>query len=170
MSIALWCCVVVAVLSLSRVISQNRDAYYRAFKTAEKPLNKGELTFFVYMMMELIREAQEELGARLCEKVDLLQVLDEIVPKIAEQESLKSQEAKVVRALLEHEAFGLCSDAAVGELVASLGLGAQMTRRHIAALEERGLVCRCRLRNPVTFALTDQFLERYDLGRVRSED
>lgn len=29
---------------------------------------------------------------------------------------------------------------------------------------------RRRLRNPVTFALTNQFLERYDLGRVRSED
>lgn len=157
-------------LSLSRVISQNRDAYYRAFKTAEKPLNKGELTFFIYTMLEFIREAQEELDLGLREKVNLLDALDEVMAKAAEQESLKDQEAKVVRALLEHEAFGLCSDAPLGELADRLGLGVQMTRRHIAALEDRDLIKRRRPRNPITFALTEQFLARYGLEYVRSDD
>lgn len=49
------------VLSLSRVINENRDTYYKAFKTVEDPLNHGELTFFILTMLELIRIAQSDL-------------------------------------------------------------------------------------------------------------
>ena len=52
-------------MSLSRIIAENRAIYYGAFKTTEKPLNKDELTFFVFFMLELIREAQLQLEARL---------------------------------------------------------------------------------------------------------
>jgi len=52
-------------LSLSRIIFENKDVYYRAFKRAEHPLMHGELTFFVISMLELVRQAQDELDSIL---------------------------------------------------------------------------------------------------------
>ena len=46
------------VLSLSRTIAENRSDYYAAFRTVDNPLNKGELTFFVYALLDLVRKAQ----------------------------------------------------------------------------------------------------------------
>ena len=52
-------------LSLSRVIAENKIAYYRAFETVENPLNHGEMTFFVETMLEFILTAQGELIEKL---------------------------------------------------------------------------------------------------------
>lgn len=157
-------------LSLSRVISQNRDAYYRAFKTVQKPMNKGELTFFVHAMLEFIREAQVELEPELQKSVGLLSTLDDVLARATAQEPLKQQESKVVRMLLEYEAFSLCADAPVNEIASTLELGSQMARKYIGALEEKGFVEKRRLRNPVTFALTDKFLARYQLESLRAAE
>ena len=51
------------VLSLSRVILEHRDQYYKAFRSVENPMNKGELTFFVMEMMSLVRKAQLDVIA-----------------------------------------------------------------------------------------------------------
>ena len=55
-------------LSLSRIIFENKGSYYRAFKKAEHTLMHGELTFFVITMLELVRQAQDELCLNLGEK------------------------------------------------------------------------------------------------------
>lgn len=41
-------------LSLSRVIAENRSPYYKAFREAEHPLNHGELTPFVIMLLQYV--------------------------------------------------------------------------------------------------------------------
>lgn len=148
-------------LSLSRIIAENREDYYRAFKTAEKPLNKGELTFFVFSMLEFIREAQLQLEARLERSTEALARMDEVVAEAASDMGLKEQEAQIVFMLMQYEAFGLLGDASLADMAAHLGLKEQMTRKHVASLEAMGVVVKRRKRNPVTFALSDEFKERY---------
>ena len=60
------------VLSLSRTIAENKNAYYKAFVEAEAKLNCGELTLFVNTLLGFIREAQDELIGELEIMVDQL--------------------------------------------------------------------------------------------------
>lgn len=59
------------VLSLSRTIAENKNAYYKAFMEAEDKLNCGELTLFVNTILGFIQQAQDELIDELSIKVDL---------------------------------------------------------------------------------------------------
>ncbi|MGN0261883.1 MAG: Fic family protein [Eggerthellaceae bacterium] len=156
-------------LSLSRTIAENRDLYYRAFKTTERTMNKGELTFFIYSMLELVREAQVRLETALLKNIGTLREFEVRMEVISEKEGLKEQGLGIVYMLMQHEAFGLLSDAPLEEIAAYLGLKPQMTRRHIVSLESKGIVRKVGLRNPVTFALTDAFVESYELPLRGSE-
>lgn len=153
-------------LSLSRIIAENREDYYKAFRTTEKPLNKGELTFFVFSMLELIREAQLQLEARLEHNIEALARMEEIITGVTPGMGLKEQEAQIVFMLMQHEAFGLLGDAPLADMAAHLGLKEQMTRKHVASLEEKGVVVKRRKRNPVTFALSDEFKDRCGMDRL----
>lgn len=147
-------------LSLSRIIAENREDYYRAFKTTEKPLNKGELTFFVFSMLELIREAQLQLEDRLERSTETLSHMEKTMAGVTSVIGLKNQETQIVFMLMQYEAFGLFGDAPLGDIATHLGLKEQMTRKHIASLEEMGVVVKRRKRNPVTFALSDGFKDQ----------
>lgn len=60
------------MLSLSRTIAENKNAYYKAFMEAEDKLNCGELTLFVNTILGFIRKAQDELIDELEVRVDQL--------------------------------------------------------------------------------------------------
>lgn len=143
-------------LSLSRIIAENRGVYYRAFKTAEKPLNRGELTFFVISMLELIREAQIQLEDRLESKAHTLEKIETAVNRLVETEGLKEQEAQIASMLMQYESFGLLGYATLADMADHLGLKEQMARKHLASLEAKGLVEKRRGRSPLTFALSDK--------------
>lgn len=146
-------------LSLSRIIAENRGVYYRAFKTAEKPLNRGELTFFVISMLELIREAQIQLKDRLESKAHTLEQIETAVNRLVETEGLKEQESQIVSMLMQYESFGLLGYATLADIADHLGLKEQMTRKHLASLEAKGLVEKRRGRSPLTFGLSDKTSE-----------
>lgn len=135
-------------LSLSRIIAENRSVYYRAFKTAEKPLNRGELTFFVISMLELIREAQIQLEDRLESKAHTLEKIETAVNRLVETEGLKEQEAQIASMLMQYESFGLLGYATLADIADHLGLKEQMARKHLTSLEAKGLVEKRRGRNP----------------------
>ena len=73
------------VLSLSRVILEHRDQYYKAFRSVENPMNKGELTFFVMEMMNLVRKAQLDVIDRLdCawrRQGELRELMDDVIER-----------------------------------------------------------------------------------------
>lgn len=153
-------------LSVSKMIYQRRTEYYRAFKTAEKPLNKGELTFFVYDMLQIISFAQTELLKKLTWCNVVLEQLDSVAERMADAEGLKTQETKVVKTLFQQEAFGLVQDAPLCYIVQDLGLKDQMVRKHLAALERKGIVQKVNKRNPVSFSLTQAFKDRHNVDVV----
>lgn len=154
-------------LSLSRTIAEHRDAYYRAFKTTEKALNHGELTFFVHAMLTLIHQAQLSIAETLAGNVNLFEHMREQFKQARALHQLKPQEANIVFMLMQYEAFGLLGDAPLADIARHLGLKEQMTRKHLAALEGRGIVTKHRQRRPLTFALTTAFKERYHITGTR---
>lgn len=148
-------------LSLSHVIAENKSQYYRAFQNVEDPLNHGEITFFVIAMHELILEAQDMLIARLEGNIA---TLDDISAKMTELESsnaFSKRELGILYALLQQRAFGVGPAMRLSFLAEQIEVGAQQTRKYLNGLEKRGIVKKVRGRDPVTFALTEDFLTEH---------
>lgn len=57
---------------LSHTLKQNINEYYRAFKECNDPRNKGDLTPFVYMFLDMIDKAMVNLAVSLSEKNEKL--------------------------------------------------------------------------------------------------
>ena len=105
------------VLSLSRVILEHRDQYYKAFRSVENPMNKGELTFFVIEMMSLVRKAQLDVIDRLDCARRRQGELRELMEDVIERADLKKkQEQGIVFMLMQYETFGMFGDANVEEV------------------------------------------------------
>ena len=66
-----------ASLALSATIADNKDRYYRAFADAEDPLNRGDLTPFLIVMLELIAQAQGRLLIDLTDRRQKIEGLDQ---------------------------------------------------------------------------------------------
>ena len=71
---------------------------------------------------------------------------------------------------MQYEAFGLLGEAPLADIAAHLGLKEQMTRKHVASLEELGVVVKRRKRSPMTFALSDEFKEHYGADWLGKEE
>lgn len=141
-------------LSLSRVIAENRSAYYRSFREAEHPLNHGELTLFVMNMLETIGIAQEELEEGIAVKKGLLNDLESSLDAFATTHELSEKETDAVYMLAQLDLFGRFPEATWDEVARHLGLGRQQTRDYMSRLEGKGLVVRPSKR-PLKFALTE---------------
>lgn len=150
-------------LSLSRIIAENKSQYFKAFQTAENPLNHGELTFFVMDMLELILKAQDQLIEKLERNVSMLEMLAKKIDEIGETGEYGEKELQLIYALLQQKAFSVDSSMSLKEMAGYVGLGEQQTRKYMAGLERKGYAEKTRGRNPLMLALTDAFLRAYDI-------
>lgn len=148
-------------LSLSRVIQENKMMYYNAFKKAEHPLNHGELTFFVYDMLELILSAQDELIRRYEENVMKLNALQLSCAALEDASAFSDKELSFLFVLAQYKAFGVSESASLDTLANHVELGQQQARKYMARLEECGAAQKTKSRRPIMFAMTDEFAEKW---------
>lgn len=149
------------VLSLSRTILENREKYYKAFRSVENPLNHAELTFFVYHLLELVHQAQETMIRRLESGKEAYQEITRSMEDVLREYELSEQEQQAVFFLLQYEVFGLIGDVSVDEVADHLNVKKQMGRKYLKSLEEKGLIQKHRIRNPLTFELTAEFKSKF---------
>lgn len=142
-------------LSLSRVIAENRAGYYRSFREAEHPLNRGELTFFVMNMLENIRMAQDELDRVLVEKRAKLDDVNDMLESFKKSNGLSDKELDIVYMLAQLDLFATFPEASQDAIASHIGLSKQQSRVYTKSLEEKGLVNRMSSR-PLRFCLSDQ--------------
>lgn len=150
-------------LSLSRVIAENKSQYYKAFQNVEDPLNHAEITFFVMTMHEFILKAQDDLIQRFEGNIKALQEINEKVDALEKTGEYASKELLIIYALLQQHAFGVTQSAKLTMLANYVELSKQQTRRYLTGLENAGMVAKTRGRDPITFALTDRAMERFDV-------
>ncbi len=151
-------------LSLSRTIAENKEAYYRAFKTVEDPLNHAELTFFVSIILEMIRKAQLGIINRLESSISTLDTLSNVMSVVKESKRAKGKELDIIFLLLQYEAFGLFGDVPTLDIANYLGVKAPQTRKYMASLKEKGICKKVGNYNPVTYALTQEFKEEFEIA------
>lgn len=141
------------VLSLSRTISENKSAYYAAFNSVENPLNHGELTHFVYALLELVRIAQSSTMERLQSSIDAYDSVLAISGEYFDKNAVTGKAAEIVLVLAQYDLFGMVDSVSLDELAEAVQLGKQMTRIHLDDLEGKGIVEKVSKR-PLKFSLT----------------
>lgn len=152
-------------LSVSRAIAEGREAYYRAFREVENPLNHGELTPFVLTMMEYIDTAQQHMLSDLETKGAQFKVVRANLDKLVCEHGLKEKEGAALFMLAQFALFGSFPDVPLRALSDYLGLKDAMTRRYTRSLEEKGLVSTLSTR-PLRFALSKAAMDELGIDGV----
>ena len=141
-------------LMTSRAIDDAKRAYYKAFSTAEDPLNRGDLTPSVIALLSILEEGQSTMLEELEAKREALRALN------ATLDSLQRSGASPGRSELDLlYVFGqnhLFADGAgldLDELMHHMGRSRQSVRRYAAALQERGHV-EALSHRPLVYVLT----------------
>lgn len=152
-------------LSLSRTIAENRVPYYRAFREVEHPLNHGELTPFAIMLLEYVDEAQQRILSDLEIKSGQFQVMRRNLTRLSGATPLPDKQQEALFMLAQFDLFGAFPDVSLEDIGVHLGLKREMTRKHVRALEEIGLVKKVSAR-PLRFALSEQGETALGIGDV----
>jgi len=153
-------------LSLSRVICENKNRYYKMFTDAEDPLNYGEMTFFVIQLLEFIREAQESVMENLERKAALLSKIEDLL-EIFEEEPycLSNKQVAVLYQAAQQYLLGDFPVISLENITMHTKVGAQTARKYAAALEERGLLEAVSLK-PLRFVLTPLALKKLEIPEL----
>lgn len=128
------------VLSLSQTIADNKERYYRAFTVAEDPLNHGELTFFVEMMLDSIAQAQQRLIDELEARDVQMGRIDVLCKRLADEYSLTKHAETLLYILLQVESFDTVKSMPLQDAAKHIELSKQSTRNYIRELEKHNLV------------------------------
>ena len=147
-----------SVLSLSRTIADNRQRYYKAFSSVENPLNHGELTFFVQMLLECIAQAQTELIERLTRQLNCLGRLSAHCDDLGREHRLSEHARQTLFALMQEAVFGSRDGMSLDAAAQHLHLSKQSARKTVEELERADLITFTK-RRPLTFAYTGELPE-----------
>lgn len=128
------------VLSLSRTIAENKNAYYKAFVEAEDRLNCGELTFFVSTLLGFIHKAQNELIDELGVKVDQLHKGHAICEQLEKEHGLSGNAVSVLYGVIQEELFDSSKFMSLDDAARQIGLSKQSARKYVGELLDEGLV------------------------------
>lgn len=128
------------VLSLSQVIAENKNKYYKAFTIAEEPLNRGELTSFVIAMLDFIEQAQRTLISDLEQRAAQIRHLENVELEISQANHLTTRASKLLSRLIQEIVVNPEATISLEEAAEELQVSKQSARKYVAELADHGLV------------------------------
>lgn len=155
---------VLTALSLSKVMAERRDAYYKSFEDAEHMLNHGELTGFVINMLENVWQAQSELSVELRTRREQLDEAGLKLDALQSELHLSEKEGNVLYLLIQQSLFGAFPDATLAEVASYSQVKSQQARKYTKPLEELGLIESIRTRE-IHFVLSERGKELLGLSQ-----
>lgn len=151
-------------LSLSRVIAENKAAYYKAFDTTERKLNHTEGTHFVLELLNLIGLAQEDLIVDLEGKRSALDTLNERLNAL--EGKLSQRECSTLYYATQMQLYNSLQETKLDDLSRYLEVSKPTARKTLAALcNEHGLMERVSQRPPI-YKLTQKGVDELGLAGV----
>lgn len=147
-----------SVLSLSRTIADNRQRYYKAFSSAENPLNHGELTFFVQTLLDCVAQAQTALIEQLTQQLNRLGRLNAQCNDLGRKHRLSEHAQEILFVLMQEATFGTRGGMTLDDAAQHLQLSKQSARKTVEELERAGLITFTK-RRPLTFAYAGELPE-----------
>lgn len=128
------------VLSLSRIIAEHKEAYYKAFTEAEDKLNCGELTSFVLTILRLIGVAQRELIDELGIKLDQLAKAKLQCDTMRSMFNLSRNATTILFQIMQEQLFGPRTTVSLEEAADHLRLSKQSARKYVDELSRHHLI------------------------------
>lgn len=146
-------------ISLSRVIADNKNVYYRGFKSVENPLNRSEVTPFVLMILDFINQAQDDLIDKLERNNAILDEARQALKQYAsDNPQISKKECEVLYQLVQVSLFGAFEDASIHNIAQHLACGIQTARKYVQLLEDKELI-EVVSKRPLTFKLSEKAKE-----------
>lgn len=90
---------------LSYTIQDNISDYYKMFKICNDPVNKGDLTPFINMFLEIVLKAEENLLYALTKRRDLYEENNNLVFELARRDDWDEMTVTLCRSLLISSLF-----------------------------------------------------------------
>ncbi|WP_228461306.1 Fic family protein [Gordonia spumicola] len=162
-----------ASLSLSATIADSKDRYYRAFSDVEDPLNRGDLTPFLIVMLDLIAQAQSrlltDLAGRRGEMAKLADRLGDLVDGGVLSDLGTGVDPDDVSAILYTIGQAWLFDAnravKLQSVADSIGRSPKYVRPRLAALNDAGVI-ETVTRKPLRFRLSARGVELLGLDSL----
>lgn len=146
----------VAWLSLSATIADNKERYYKAFQDAEQPLNRGDATVFVTVMLDILAEAQGRMRAdleRRKEQIAMMGARSSELQDAALTPDGRKGTVSVLFIIGQASLFGVRGEVTLDTIARSLDKSKQYVRPRAAGLVKHKLVEQVSA-NPLRFRLT----------------
>ena len=151
------------VLSLSQIIADNKNEYYKAFTEAEDRLNCGELTFFVATILGFIERAQASLIEELGVKVNQLDKAGDLRDELGKKLGLSVNALDLLYAVMQEELFDTTKSLTLDDVVADLMLTKQTVRKYVEELDQAGLI-KFVGRRPLRFEASETLREKMGIA------
>lgn len=147
-----------SAITLSYTINNDKAKYYKALEMIADPFNKGDMTFYLLDMLELLIEGQQEL---LEDLFIVLAKSKRIKAYMNKLDWLEDGELKaLLHVLLEIEALATgIQPLSNRQLIELLNISQHRLNNYLAQLEQRGIVKVVKKR-PKTYQVEEAFLQQ----------
>lgn len=146
-----------SAITFSYAVNKNKSKYYKALEEIPSPLNKGEMTFYLIDMLELLSDGQEDIIEDLELNLSKMERIEETFKR--DHWLSRKEEAQLLRIMTHLHVF--VNDEAkfrVTELMKLSNKSRYKVNQIMSNLEEEGYVKLAR-RRPKKYKLSDEFLE-----------
>ncbi|OXN01594.1 cell division protein Fic [Bifidobacterium vansinderenii] len=142
-------------ISLSPVISDGKDRYYKAFEDAQHPLNCCDASLFSYRMMKFVNDAQRRIIDDLSEKYGAFERAKAVLYELSRERGWSDDQVDIVGVLIQEELFGTPPHRVTRpQLQNGLKFGRKRVNTALDPLVESGAMVTMGMR-PVRYSLAD---------------
>ena len=125
-------------LRISYVIAQSGEKYYKGFAVCNDPLNKGDLTAFVIMFLDIVRQAVDGIVSALSEKESLYR---ESIGRLQQTSVIAHDQDVLDLACMLLQARMFSGDGITGQgLMESFGISRPTLMKRLKQIESIGLL------------------------------
>lgn len=146
-----------SAMTFSYAVNKNKSKYYQALEEIPAPLNKGEMTFYLMAMLELLSSGQEEIIEDLELNLSKLERINEFFSR--DKWGERREERHLLRAMTSLNVF--VDDEAVFSIADLIDLSDKSrykVNQIMSKLEEKGYIIVVN-QKPKTYKLSDEFLD-----------
>nr|WP_236781634.1 Fic family protein [Bacillus altitudinis] len=146
-----------SAITFSYAVNKNKNKYYKALEGVPNPLNKGELTFYLMDMLELLSMGQEEI----IEDLEISLGKRERIAKFFNEDFVESSRDKwlILKFMVDISVF-VNNDAniSITKLMDAVNITRYKVDKIVSELESEGYIEQVSLR-PKAFKVDEGFLE-----------
>ena len=143
---------------LSYTIKENSEKYYAAFKICNHPLNRGDLTPFVFMFLGIVEKSILLLKEALQKRLEQLEHYDALIIKLPYSKT--STEKDLYSILIQAELFSEHGISTM-ELIRYLGVSRGTVNTKLTKIEEVGFLKKNHIKRENFFGIDLQALDMY---------